>query len=401
MDIFSSLQAPAREPILCVGMHTTGEPTRIVVRGVDHLLRGKRLLDKRDCAREEYDHLRKRLMFEPRGHSEMYGAYLIKETELTIAKDAHMGVLFTHGEGYSTMCGHATMALGRFLVDTQDEETFPARSTLVHDPTTSTTQVNLHAPCGLVEIAVPTLLDGSGKITYDPSRLVSFVSVPSFATAVDLDVEAPEKYRWPELGDRTRLTVDVAYGGAFYAIVQAPELGFPTGLRGASLPALSFATEKLKALIMAEHAWTTQHPTEEALSYLYGVVVVDEAVAEGEGEETGLCFFADQQVDRSPTGSAVSARLALAFTKGLLGLNEPRRYHSVVSLASDEPAKDAFEGEAVEELRVEGGRWGEGEGRRAVRVKTSGRAYYTDASAFVAEEDDYLSKAGFQVALPQ
>ncbi|GAA5833159.1 hypothetical protein JCM11251_005164 [Rhodosporidiobolus azoricus] len=152
------------------------------------------------------------------------------------------------------------MALGRFLIDAQDEDsslyrTVPARHKLHHDPINSITQINLHAPCGLVEISVPTLLAKNGHIQYDSSRLVSFIS-----TIAD-------------------------------AIVQSTSLGFHSGLRGASLSALSLATEKLKVLITAKYAWTTQHPTEDALSYLYGTVVVDETLAE---HETGVCFFANQ-----------------------------------------------------------------------------------------------------------
>ncbi|GAA6020926.1 hypothetical protein JCM10207_003189 [Rhodosporidiobolus poonsookiae] len=394
MDIYNALQEQ-KETILAVGMHTTGEPTRIVIRGVDQFLTGTRLLDKRDSARHDHDDLRRRIMFEPRGHPEMYGAILVKETELTRSGEAHIGVLFTHNEGYSTMCGHATMALGRFLVDTQDEETFPNRSKLVHDSKTNTTIVNLHCPCGLVRISVPTLLQGD-RITYDSSRTVSFLSVPSFATTIDQEIPIPEEYRWPELGSRSSVKLDVSYGGAFYAILPATELGFSQGLRGASLSALSHATAQLKALLMAEYPKATHHPTEPSLSYLYGVVVVDTEVA-ADGHETGLCFFADQQVDRSPTGSAVAARIALAYAKGKIGLNDAKRYHSVVSLASEQPEQDAFLGEAVEEVQVEGG---EGPAAKGVVVKTSGRAYYTDAAAFVAEKDDALSAAGFQVKLP-
>ncbi|GAA5851617.1 hypothetical protein JCM8547_001151 [Rhodosporidiobolus lusitaniae] len=392
MDVFNKLIAPWDNAIVTVDMHTTGEPTRIVLKGIEGVLRGDRLLDKRDCAKREQDHLRKRIMLEPRGHSEMYGALLVKETELTRTGEAHIGVLFTHGEGYSTMCGHATMALGRFLVDTNDVETFPARLSLRHDPVTSTTQVNLHAPCGLVRISVPTLLEGD-QIKYDSSRLVSFLSVPSFATAIDLEVEVPEEYHWPELGERTSLVLDVSYGGAFYAIPTAKQLGFPSGLRGASLQALDFATSQLKALIIAKYAFTFQHPTEPSLSFLYGTVVVDNELA---AHETGLCFFADQQVDRSPTGSAVGARVALAVAKGQLSLNSPKRYHSIVSVASKQREQDAFVGEAVEEVEIQGA-----QGKKGIVVKTSGRAYYTGAATFVAEEDDHLSKAGFKVELPK
>ncbi|GJN87621.1 hypothetical protein Rhopal_000576-T1 [Rhodotorula paludigena] len=328
MDVFASL-SKSDDVIVCVGMHTTGEPTRIVLRGIDHLLTGERLLDKRDSAKRDHDHLRKRIMFEPRGHSEMYGAILVRETELTRAGEAHIGVLFCHNEGYST----------------------------------------------------------SEQIKYDSSRLVSFLSVPSFVTAADLLVQVPEEYRWLELCDRTSVVLNLAYGGAFYAILPAVELGFRNGLRGAALDRLSFAAAQLKALLMRHHPDLTHHPTEPSLSYLYGVVLTDNDCA---AEETGLCFFANQY--------AIGARVALAFAKGHLKRNVPKRYHSIVSLSASQPEQDAFVGEVVEEVEVEGG---EGIASKGVVVKTSGRAFYTETNTFIAEKDDHLSSSGFEVSLPR
>ncbi|GAA5923146.1 hypothetical protein JCM6882_008310, partial [Rhodosporidiobolus microsporus] len=166
----------------------------------------------------------------------------------------------------------------------------------------------------------------------------------SFATTIDRTIEIPQEYRWPELGDRKSVVTSVSYGGAFYAILPATELGFTNGLRGTSLPALSHATERFKALLMDKYPETTHHPTEPSLSYLYGVVVSDLNCA---ADEAGVCFFANQAVDRSPTGSAVGARVALAHARGQLKLNTLKRYHSIVSLSSPQPEKDAFAGEAI------------------------------------------------------
>jgi trans-L-3-hydroxyproline dehydratase len=144
-----------------------------------------------------------------------------------VAGKAHIGVLFCRGEGYSTMCGHATIALGRFLVDTHDLAVFPRRDSLVFDPESCTTKLLLHAPCGIVEVTVPVLGPGGES---DPSRLVSFVSVPSFATSLNLPVSIPASHSWPELGSRTDVCIDVSYGDAFYALISASELGFASGL---------------------------------------------------------------------------------------------------------------------------------------------------------------------------
>ncbi|KAJ7649612.1 hypothetical protein FB45DRAFT_2 [Roridomyces roridus] len=123
-----------------------------------------------------------RLMREPRGHAEMYGAILVQETELTRSGEADIGVLFCHNEGYSPMCGHASIALGRLLVDTHDLSIFPRRNGLVKDLSTGLVTLRLHAPCGIVQLSVPVKPDGHS----DPTRPVSFIGVPSFPTERNL-----------------------------------------------------------------------------------------------------------------------------------------------------------------------------------------------------------------------
>jgi proline racemase len=189
-------------------MHTTGEPTRIIISGFPNLP-GATLLEKRAQAKQHHDHLRIRLMLEPRGHWDMYGALIVQETELTKSGEADIGVLFMHNDGYSTMCGHATIALGRFLVDTHDLEVFPKRESLRFDPSTGITVVRLHAPCGVVRISVPTKADGRSA---DPGRPVSFISTPAFASAVDVKVDIPSEKRWPELNGRTSIVLDASSG---------------------------------------------------------------------------------------------------------------------------------------------------------------------------------------------
>ncbi|KAJ7196843.1 proline racemase [Mycena pura] len=390
MDVFEALleQNPATTTIKVVDMHTSGEPTRIVVKGYPDLA-GDTLLEKRRCAREKHDDIRQRqatlvyirdiLMREPRGHEEMYGAILIAETELTRSGEADIGVLFCHNEGYSTMCGHATIALGRFLVDTRDLDIFPRRNALVYDAEAGTTALRLHAPCGVIHVQVPTD-DGHS----DASRPVSFLGVPSFTTARNLVVVIPPAVQWPRFRAQqlSEVTVDIAYGGAFYAIVAAAALGFPHGVRdadGTTLAEFDTATAALKKLLSPRKALFA-HPTEPDLEFLYGVIVVEKA----RPGELGLCFFADQQIDRSPTGSGVMARVALAVDQGRLQIGEGRNYESVVSLGSE---GNGFRGTAVEKLP------------QGVIVKVEGRAFYTGASSFIAEEHDTMPN-GFIVGLP-
>ena len=394
MDAIQELVEHGAGRITCIDMHTTGEPTRVVISGYPPL--SGTLLEQRSQAKAHHDHIRKRLMLEPAGHADMYGAILRPDTELTKSGEAHIGVLFTHNEGYSTMCGHATIALGRFLVDTHDLEVFPRRHEIQCGPESKTVVVNLHAPCGLVRVTVPTNADFTRS---DPSRPVSFVCVPSFATGKDIQIEIPHEQRWPELESRNSVEVGFCYGGAFTCLVSAQELGFGrTGLRHpVAHEALSLATRNLKAVVNQHPGYQKYltHPEYEDLGSLYTVIVTDKStgsvLANSKGAETGLCYFADQQVDRSPTGSAVAARVAYAYATGDLEIGQSWTYHSLVSNAAD--GQGGFVGTVLEEIpklfdatKMLGA---------PVNVKIEGFAYYIGSHTFVAEEEDPYSNGGF------
>lgn len=384
MDIFNKLDKGA---IRCIDMHTTGEPTRIVYSGFPEL-QGT-LLDQRQQAQEKYDHLRKRLMLEPRGHFDMYGAILVQSSELIESGHAHIGTLFTHNGGHSTMCGHATIAMSRFLVDTHDVNVFPKRSELKVDPDSRTVQLNLHAPCGLVRVTVPTTEDGQAS---DPSRPVSFLSTPAYAAAIDLEVEIPAELRWPELGSRQSITLDLSYGGAYYALIEAKELGLDKGLAQVDVDAVSAIIRRLKPFLSSHPAVVNaiQHPQDKRLSFLYSIMIVDSSTGfkpdNVDGAETGLCYFADNQIDRSPTGSCVTARMALAHAKGHRKIGQRWAYNSLIS----NHFKDgAFSAEIVEKTTLEG------TSVPAVVVKVEGKGYYTGTSSFIAEEGDETGYSGF------
>ena len=394
--------------ISCVEMHTCGEPTRIVYAGYPDL-QGT-LLEQRAEAKTNHDHIRRRLNWEPRGHFDMYGAILRPNTELTSTGEAHMGVLFTTNEGYSTMCGHATIALGRFLVDYTDTSVFPQRSKLKLDSSTNTTLLKLHAPCGLLEVTVPTSVDNKSTTSFrsDPSRPVTFISVPSFSTGLQIRIPIPLDYQWLEIFDRDYVTVDFAYGGAFYCFVSAQEMGFPAGtpLNQLDLTRLDIASRNLKAAVNADSRLRKyfRHPEEERMGFLYSVFFTDTKLGKAVDEssdaaEAGLCFFADQQIDRSPTGSGVAARVALAVAKGEMDVGRGRRtYHSFVSLSMDEKrggagkGKGAFVGSVLEKLDVSSG---DGYEFPVVKVKVEGSAYYTGFSRYVVEEEDPIGDDGF------
>lgn len=331
----------------------------------------------------------------------MYGAILCPTTELTEAGEAHIGVLFLTNEGYSTMCGHATLALGRLFVDYAGARhagmgTLDKMKRILFDEVHKVARVNLHAPCGLVHVTVPiAAAPGGGWIT-DLTRPISYLSVPSYATAISMPLEIPagSHFAWPELAnfgsEGNRVVFDIAYGGAFYIIVPAIALGFPS-LLSANLKSLSEAARNLKAAFNAPAALRLRqkylkHPDHRDLEFLYGVIVTEPEMDLNSNQtnaENGLCFFADEQVDRSPTGSGVQARVALAYAKGQRKLNEPFVYHGPLSKASG--GDGAFVGEAVDEVDI-------GNGLSGVIVNVSGRARYSGCSTFVIEENDEIGK---------
>ncbi|KDQ57548.1 hypothetical protein JAAARDRAFT_686985 [Jaapia argillacea MUCL 33604] len=372
MDVHSEIWNDERA-IKTVDMHTSGEPTRIIVQGYPSL-EGETLLDMRRCAAEKHDDIRKMLMFEPRGHGDMYGAILVKETEMTKSGNADIGVLFCHNEGYSTMCGHATIALGRFLVDTEDEGIFPLRKRLVHDEENDTVKVRLHAPCGVVQVTVPVTCK-RGKVESDSSKAVEFLGVPSFVKAKKLEVSIGVDKRWKGLIEKRRETVqvDVAYGGAYYAIVSLEEMGIEKQGRGYDMKEMDKATAEVKRALW-DRKDIVKHPTHGELEYLYGVIVVERE--EGRGE-IGICFFANQQIDRSPCGSGVCARVALGVEKGEIRMGEGRDFYSFTT-------EQGFRGTAVSVEDIE-----TAEGViRGYTVKVEGKAYYTGAHSFLLEHSD-------------
>ncbi|PSR81120.1 hypothetical protein PHLCEN_2v6455 [Hermanssonia centrifuga] len=284
------------------------------------------------------------------------------------------------------MCGHATIALGRFLIDAHDLSIFPRREQLKYDAEREETLLRLHAPCGVVQVRVPTL--GSGQdARSDGTRRVSFKSVASFVSAIDVKVDIPESLQWTELkkAGRSFVTVDVSFGGAYYAIVSAEELGFERGIRAYPLSELSQATAVVKSLLRARKA-LFEHPSEEDLEYLYGVIIVEKLA---QRKELGACFFADQQMDRSPCGSGVCACVALDLAKGNLGMGEEVVFESVVSMMMGQ--KGGFAGTAVERVvcGLSGRVW------PGCVVRVQGRAFYTGAHVFVAEAAEDELADGF------
>ena len=267
-----------------VEMHTGGEPVRIVVSGYPPIP-GATILEKRRYARENLDHLRKLLIFEPRGHYDMYGVIPV-EPDLP---GADLAVLFIHNEGYSTMCGHATIALGRYAVD----------HGLVA-PRAPVTDVAIQCPCGLVRVRVEVEETPAGFV----SGAVAFESVPSFAFTLDRHVDVAGLGTVP---------FDIGYGGAFYALVDAGSIGLD--LETTPLDRLVEAADSITRAVAA--TVPLDHPDDPDLAFLYGTILTDGDDGSDGRPSRNVCVFAEREVDRSPTGSGVSARMAVQVARGL------------------------------------------------------------------------------------
>jgi trans-L-3-hydroxyproline dehydratase len=229
-------------------------------------------------------------MYEPRGHADMYGAVLTEPA----ADEADLGVIFTHNEGYSTMCGHGVIALATVLVEAGDHDGGPIR---------------METPAGPVT-AHPTVADGRVEN-------VAFENVPSFVVARDRRVEVP--------GVGT-VAYDLAFGGAFYAYCRAVDAG--VGLAPGDAAELVDVGRRLKAAVAADADVDIEHPHEAELSFLYGVVFTGEP--ENEADSRNVCVFADGEIDRCPTGTGVSGRLALRADDGRLDPGERFSVESIV-----------------------------------------------------------------------
>ncbi|WP_435001103.1 proline racemase family protein [Brevibacterium sp. H602] len=299
-----------------VDFHTAGEPFRIVAEPPVEIP-GRSVAQRRELAvpGSAADDLRRLLCFEPRGHADMYGGFITEPDD----DGADFGVLFWHKDGFSTACGHGTMALGAWAV---------SAGIVAVDPS-GTTEVTIDVPSGRVRAQVHT--DAEGRATS-----VDFVNVPSRLVASGLTVDT-------SLGP---VTVDLAWGGAIYALVDVAQLGAAAGSSQAAevgrLGEVSceVVPENLTALIalgreakagLADHP-DTVHPEDDRLSGVYGTIFVDRfgTLPSGELHQRNVTVFADGQVDRSPCGSGTAARVAALHAAGELSAGQTLVHESIV-----------------------------------------------------------------------
>jgi proline racemase len=330
-----------------VDYHAGGEPFRIVVDGV-RPLEGTTVLERRRFAAEVLDRVRRLVVDEPRGHADMYGCFVTEPND----PGADLGVVFFHNEGYSTACGHGTIALVTWAIESGR---VPVR---LPDAT-----VTVDVPSGRLACVATMEPDGSHV------RSVRFRNVPAFVLAQAVVVET----------SRGPVAVDVSYGGAFYASVDTRALGLDVSV--ASLPALISLQRELRAGVDA--AIGPVHPEESELRGIYGVIYwQDEPTADADRAlgvvltQRNVTVFADGEVDRSPCGSGTSARLALLAVDGRLGTTAggALRHRSIVD--------SAFLGRVVGPAAVAG--------RPAVITEVEGSAFLTGRHEFVLDPRDPL-----------
>ncbi|MDQ4057535.1 MAG: proline racemase family protein [Actinomycetota bacterium] len=317
--------------------HTGGEPFRIVSDGVTPLP-GATILDKRRYAAEHLDDIRKLLVNEPRGHADMYGCFLADPVD----DEGDIGVVFFHNAGYSTACGHGTIALVTWALESG-----------VLPITGAETEVVVDAPSG--RLTTVARIEGSRV------RSVRFTNVPSFVVAEGIQVQT----------GAGEVTLDISYGGAFYASVHAPEVGL--AVQSSDLGALITLGREIKAAVEKEH--DIVHPAEPQLRDVYGVIFF-EASEPGVGAlgQRNVTIFADGEVDRSPCGSGTSARLALLDKSGELPRGDTLEHTGIVD--------SVFSARVTGETEVEG--------IPAVITEVEGSAFISGHHQFVLDPEDPL-----------
>jgi proline racemase len=329
---------PVTRAVATTDYHTAGEPFRIVVEGAP-AIPGATVRERREFARasDEVDVVRRLLCNEPRGHADMYGCFIVPPDD----DGADLGVLFWHKDGFSTACGHGTIALGAWAVESGRVQADPD----------GVTEVTVDVPSGRVVAAV--------RCSGGAVESVAFRNVPAYVIARSLRVETY----------RGAVDADVSYGGAIYASVAAGDLG------------LSVTADDYSELIAAgravkralEGSDVARHPSDDRLSGVYGTVLYDD-LGDGAGgpHQRNVTVFADGEVDRSPCGSGTSARAALLAASGRMDGDRVFTHDSIVGTT--------FHTRITEHVRSEA--------RDAVVTEVVGQAFKTGDHRFVLDPRD-------------
>jgi trans-L-3-hydroxyproline dehydratase len=271
----------------------------------------------------------------------MYGAFVGPP----VSPDSDISVLFLHNEGFSTMCGHGIIALTKVVLDTG-----------ILPSSAPETVIRIDTPAGQIE-ASATMRDGK-------ATAVRFRNVASFVVDIDNEVEVVG------MGG---VRYDLAFGGAFYAFVNADDVGLGLGQQG--MTRLIEAGRAIKQAVVESRA--ILHPLQPDLGFLYGVIFVGPAEDAGH-HSRNVCVFADGEVDRSPTGTGVSGRLAIHHARGEIAVDERITVESIVG--------SVFTGRVLGTTEVGG--------IPAVIPEVAGTAHMTGRSELWLDPEDAIG-AGF------
>ncbi len=329
--------------VTTIDAHTGGEPLRIITSGLPEI-KGSTILEMRKYFQRNHDDIRKTIMWEPRGHADMYGCIITPP----VTKEADFGVIFMHNEGYSTMCGHGIIAVTKVAIETGLIE----RKELQ-------TQVAIDSPAGLIK--------ATAYLENKNVNKVSFINVPSFVVELDAEIEldgiGPVKY-------------DLAFGGAYYVYVRIHDLGLTCLPKDINQLIKTGRTIKKAVSDSVE----IKHPTENELGFLYGTIFIDQP-QEKSSHSRNVCIFADGEVDRSPTGTGVSGRLAIHHTKGEIATNESITVESIIG--------SKFSGRVLKETKF--GNY------TAIVPEVTGTAHITGKHEFYFDPNDEL-KCGISLS---
>ncbi len=329
--------------IHAVDSHTMGEPTRIVIGGIPQI-KGDTMADKKKYLEDNLDYVRTALMNEPRGHNDMFGSIITSSND----KEADFGIIFMDGGGYLNMCGHGSIGAATVAVETGMVE--------MQEPITN---LVMEAPAGLIRAKV--------KVENQKVQEVSITNVPSFLYMENVKLEVPSLNK--------TITFDISFGGSFFAIIHASELGVK--VETSQVDVLKKLGLEIRDLI--NETMTIQHPTLEHIKTVDLVEIYDEPTNK-EATYKNVVIFGQGQVDRSPCGTGTSAKLATLYKKGHLKIDEKFVYESITGTM--------FKGRVLEETKV--GDF------VAVIPEITGGAYITGFCHFVIDPDDPL-KHGFVV----
>jgi len=320
--------------VTTIDAHTEGEPLRIITGGYPEIV-GNTILEKRQFLTKNLDSYRQFLMYEPRGHADMYGAIITEPC----TENATFGILFMHNEGYSSMCGHGIIAVVSVAIEAK----------VIALPEEGE-YIGIDAPAGFIK--------AYAKVTNNQLS-VSFDNVPAFVETIDQQVTVSG------LGT---VKYDIAFGGAYYAFVNADNLNLSCDASNSQ--ELITAGRVIKKAVMADYQ--IEHPLENDLSFLYGVIFYSENTARSASHSRHVCIFAEGELDRSPTGTGVSARSALLAIKEDLSLGENVIIESITGgemTVNIENSIDYF-------------------GKEAVIPRISGRAFITGIHQFLVDKND-------------